>query len=302
MTPAPELIYVTGKGGSGKTTVATALATAAALSGRRTVLCAFAGGEGLTRRGDDLWSLTIDPRSALIEWMRSQPGGGVAAAMLGHSRGFAHFVEAAPGVKELVALGKVIDLARRADPYDLVVVDGPSTGHALAMLNTPHTIAQVAHHGPIGVQARPLHEFLADPRHTTFVGVTLPEEMSLHELLDLDAGLRDAVGRGVDLIVVDGVYPDRFTDAEADGLRSLADRAPSGPVAAALAEHRQARLHADRVAWLGERVAAPIVTLPFVFGAEIGAEQYREFADVIASSPARDPRRAGRHPVPLPHP
>lgn len=283
MTPSPELIYVTGKGGSGKTTVATAVATAAALSGRRTVLCAFAGAEGLTRRGENLWSLTIDPRSALIEWMRSQPGGAVAATMLGHSRAFSHFVAAAPGVKELVALGKVVDLARRGDPYDLVVVDGPSTGHALAMLNTPHTIAQVARHGPIGLEARPLHEFLADPHHTTFVGVTLPEEMSLHELLDLDAGLRDAVGRGVDLVVVDGVYPDRFTGTEAQRLESLADGGRSGPVAAALAEHRQARLHADRVAWLREHLAAPIVTLPFVFAAEIGSEQYRDFADLLAA-------------------
>ena len=302
MTPAPELIYVTGKGGSGKTTVATALATAAALSGCRTVLCGFAGAAGLTRRGDDLWSLTIDPRAALIEWMRSQPGGAVAAAMLGHSRAVSHFVDAAPGVKELVALGKVIDLARRADPYDLVVVDGPSTGHALAMLNTPHTIAQVARHGPIGLQARPLHEFLADPRHTTFVGVTLPEEMSLHELLELDQGLRDAVGRGLDLIVVDGVYPDRFTDSEADRLRRVAEGTRSGPVAAALAEHRQARLHADRVAWLREQVAVPIVTLPFVFAAEIGAEHYRAFADIIIASPARVPRRADTHRAPLPQP
>ena len=85
----------------------------------------------------------------------------------------------------------------------------------------------VAAAGSAGAQAREVHGFLADPERTAYVGVSLPEEMPLHELLELEQGLQDAVGRGLDLVVIDGVYPDRFTDDEAARLRELA--ASSGP-------------------------------------------------------------------------
>lgn len=95
---------MTGKGGAGKTTVAAALGVAAAAGGRHTLVCDLAGDgrDGEVRLGKDLRSLSIDPRAALIEWMRSQPGGALAAPVLGRSTAFTHFVDAAPGAKELV--------------------------------------------------------------------------------------------------------------------------------------------------------------------------------------------------------
>jgi hypothetical protein len=101
--------------------------------------------------------------------------------------------------------------------------------------------------------------------------------MSVHELLQLDDGLHDAVGRGLDLIVVDSVYPDRFTDAEAVRLEELA--AGSSQVRAALAEHRTARRHGRRIRDLRARTRAPIVELPFVFEAELGPADYERLAD-----------------------
>lgn len=273
-----DLVYVTGKGGAGKTTVAAALGRAGAASGRRTLVCDLtAGGRtGEIRLARHLWSLSVDPRAALIEWLRSQPGGALAAPVLGRSTAFTHFVDAAPGAKELITIGKVVDLAVA---YDLVVVDGPSTGHALGMLAAPQTVAQVAPVGPIGAQARGVHDFLTDPERTGYVGVTLPEEMSLHELLELEHGLDEALGRSLDLVVVDGVYPDRFSGAEAKRLEELARHATArGQLHAALDEHRQARVHAKRVRWLRKQTRAPVVTLPFVFAAEIGAAEHEQLA------------------------
>jgi len=269
-----DLLFVTGKGGTGKTTVAAALGVAASECARRALVCDLVGGQPVAVAVSERLSVAhIEPRAAFTEWMREQPGGAVAATVLGHSAAFAQFVDAAPGAKELVTIGKAVDLASSGG-YGVVIADGPSTGHALAMLRAPRTVASVAHVGPIAVQARGVERFLRDPDRTGYAGVALPEELPLHELLELDAGLRETVGRGLDLIVVNGVYPDRFSDEEAERLHAVDGR---GPVGAALAEHRRARAHSERVAWLRDRTATPIVTLPFVFG-ELDADELASLA------------------------
>jgi len=268
-----SLVYVSGKGGTGKTTVTASLQIAAERLGRSTLVCELAGAHRVPG------SLSIDARTALTEWVRTQPGGRLAAPVLSRARAFTQFVEAAPGATELVTVGKFIDLARSGDA-DVVLVDGPSTGHAVGMLSAAHTVSEIASRGPIGAQARGLHEYLADPERTAYAGVALPEEMSLHELLELDAELERAVGRRLDLVVVNGVFPDRLTRAEAARLRPLAAR--SAPVRAALDEHRQAEVHADRIEWLRERVAAPLITLPFVF-TEIRSRELERLAERLMS-------------------
>ncbi|HEX5617684.1 MAG TPA: ArsA-related P-loop ATPase [Solirubrobacteraceae bacterium] len=264
------LVYVSGKGGAGKTTVAATLQIAAVRLGLQAIVCEVGGSHQIPG------SVAIEPGAALSEWIRRQPGGRLAAPVLSRSRAFRPFVEAAPGAKELVTVGKFIDLAQSGES-DIVIVDAPSTGHALGMLSAARTVSQIASHGPIAAQARELHEYLADAERTAYVGVTLAEEMSLHELMELDAGLRHAIGRGLDLVVVNGVFPDRLTADEAQRLRGAAPR--SSPVRAALSMHRQAQLHARRTDWLRERVAAPVVTLPFVFATEIGRSELEQLAE-----------------------
>ena len=148
-----RLLYVTGKGGVGKTTVAAAIGLAAAKAGRRTIVCELAEQDRVSRAfrrqgvvaetevelAENLWAITIDPRRALEEWLARQIGG-TGLKVLARSSAFQYFVAAAPGAKELITIAKVWELAqsarwdRRGRPYDLVVVDAPASGHGLAML------------------------------------------------------------------------------------------------------------------------------------------------------------------------
>jgi anion-transporting ArsA/GET3 family ATPase len=299
------LLYVTGKGGVGKTTVAASIGLAAAGRGRRTIVCevaeqdrvsrAFAR-EGVRREqevqlADNLWAITIDPNAALREWLARQLGGPALKLITGSSA-FQHFVAAAPGAKELITIAKVWELAQlhRWDAhnrtYDLVVVDAPASGHGLAMLTAPGTFGEIARVGPIRRQAHKVRDMLADPSRTGYVAVALPEEMPVNETLELGTRLQDAVGLGLDAIVVNGLYPARFSGKEAEALRAAAENglAPESlaAVRAALAEHERARTQRSHLRRLKREADAPVHTLPFLFDAEIGLDEYATLAAKLA--------------------
>jgi anion-transporting ArsA/GET3 family ATPase len=166
--------------------------------------------------------------------------------------------------------------------YDLVVVDAPASGHGLAMLTAPRTYGEIARVGPIRRQAFKVRDMLADRRRTGYVAVALPEEMPVNETLELDTRLRDAVGRGLDAIVVNGLYPARFSAKEADALRAAADNglAPESlaAVRAALAEHERARTQRSHLRRLKRDAEARVHTLPFLFDAEVGLDEYATLA------------------------
>src|SRR2546430_15585454 len=166
-----SLIYVTGKGGVGRSTVAGALGLVAAARGRRTIVCEVAeqgrlpGVFGRELEGpeeieltDALWATSVDPQAALEEWLRTQVGGPLVR-LLAQSSAFQYFVAAAPRARELVTIVKGWELAPRkrwkrgAEGYDLVLLDAPASGHGVGMLRTPKTYGDLARLGPIHKQA-----------------------------------------------------------------------------------------------------------------------------------------------------
>ena len=300
-----RLIVVTGKGGVGKTTVAAALGLAAARSGKRTIVAEVSEQERLSglfgrralghREGklaDGLHGISIDPDRAKEEWLRYQLKSSALAGLLGGSRIFHYLTAAAPGVDELVTIGKVWDLAqleRRVGgtrPYDLAIVDSPATGHGVALLRAPRTYAQIARVGPIAKQARSIHNFLADSRTTGVLAVALPEEMPVNETIDLRAGLSSDMGMDIHTTVVNAVLPDRFKGREAKRLASLDGRlsaAARGAVATALSEHGRASEQREQIERLRREGGAPLVSLPFLFEPDLGPAEVRQLSERLES-------------------
>jgi anion-transporting ArsA/GET3 family ATPase len=282
-----RLVFVTGKGGVGKSAVAAALGLVAARAGRRTIVAEVArrddvhralggeeGGWDETPLRDGLFALSVDPQRAMEEYLADQLSRPLAE-VLASSRIFGYLAAATPGMRELLTVGKLWELAqpeRRtpgAEPYDLVVVDAPATGHGLALLDAPRTFGDVAAAGPVARQARTIAATFADRAITGTVVVATPEEMPVNEALHL----RRELGDRLDLMVANALRPDRFSDAEADRLAGLT--APAARTA--LTVHRRAREQRTQLARLG-----PDVTLPFAADPAGGAD-LDVLADALAS-------------------
>ncbi len=237
-----RLIFVTGKGGVGKSTVAAALGVLGARHGLRTMVAELSSQQrvqGLFDRYGEhfeevqlatrLFTISIDPENAMDEYLRVKVG------PLGHalagSRLFQAFAMATPGMRELLTIGKVWELAqlhrrtRGASPYDLVIVDAPATGHGLGLLRTPRTFADIARVGPIAHQGRTIAETLADQDFTGVVAVATPEEMPVNETLTLCEDV-EREELALDLVVLNGLYPVRFDPARGRPARRCARAQP----------------------------------------------------------------------------
>jgi len=276
-------VLVTGKGGVGKTTVAAALGLNAARRGKRVVLCEVAE---QTRLGsmlgrlphEGLEAVSVDPERAKQEWLRYQLKSRTVASVLGGSGLFQYLTAAAPGLTELVTMGKVWDLAQlepRAggQGYDLAIVDAPATGHGLAMLRAPSTYANIARVGPVGRHAERIDSFVRDPAQTGVMTVALPEEMPVNETVEFERALQRELDMTVDAIVVNALHPARFNKEDVRRLENAGGgKVAQAAIDAALSEHRRARGEHAQVRRLRRAASAPVVTLPRVFEPELGRE------------------------------
>src|ERR1035438_362496 len=278
-----SLLVVTGKGGVGKSTVAAALGLAASRRGLRTIVVEVAAREDVSRVlaantagvyaeravSARLDHISIDPQRAMEEYLRQRLPMGALAALLSRSRIFTALTAATPGMREMLTIGKVWELAqherrtRGAEPYDLVVLDAPATGHGLAMLQSPRTFASVARVGPVAKEGRAVASFLGDPRRTAVLAVSTAEEMPVSETLELRSRLRGELGLDLSLVVVNAVVSHRFSGGDERTLRA----APSSPARhAALFLAAWARQQRAQIVRLREGLqGVELVKLPFVF-------------------------------------
>jgi anion-transporting ArsA/GET3 family ATPase len=293
------LLVVTGKGGVGKSTVAAALGVAAAARGLRTIVAEVAARDDVSRTlagagahavfveravADGLHHISIDPESALEEYLRDQLPRGVSD-IVASSRMFSYLAAATPGLRELLTVGKVWELCqpdRRtpgAHPYDLVILDAPATGHGVAVLTAPGTFADAARMGPVARQGGRIHEMLTDPEQTAVIAVAAAEEMPVNETLALQDALRDELGQRFAAVVVNGVLPKRFTQQE---FRALEHANGSRAVRAARAEAARSRGHRAQLARLRRGVpGVEVRSLPFLFETALGPAEIERLAQEL---------------------
>ena len=296
-----RLVFVTGKGGVGKSTVATALGLVAAQRGQRTIVAELASQQRVQRAfaqageefeevrlAERLFAISIDPQQAMEEYLRVKAG--AVGQMLSASKLFQSFAMATPGMRELLSIGKVWELAqfeRRtegAEAYDFVVVDAPATGHGVGVLRTPRTFADIARVGPIARQGRTIAATIADRDFTSVIAVAQPEEMAVNETLALVDALAEE-SLTLDAVILNALYPARFSNGAPERL-SEALQSASSPLArsalrAALSEHARASAQSEQRGRLAGGLDCPLIELPYVFCDRLGPEQLQLLADAL---------------------
>lgn len=238
-----NLVLVVGKGGVGKSTLAQAAAHALAARGKRTLLCRVLqmseAEQVLRERARNLWEVTLNPTECFREYVAMKLRVKTLATFILGNRVMQYLGKAAPGVREMVLLGKFWHERTR---YDHVVVDMPSTGYALTMLHTPFNFASLFPGGPIYHDAMAMIGTLSDPVQTAIVAVALAEEMPVQESLELAAKLRALMPKNVAWLVMNRL----ISSPEAVGLDFAANGSrPLHPALAALS-HRLLRVRAQK--------------------------------------------------------
>jgi hypothetical protein len=251
-----RLLFVTGKGGTGKTSVAAALGVAAARTGLETVvvelgkhaalpslLCGEAGlaeaqdGRTPVPVGPGLYTLRLDPLEALCEYLEIQLRVRSLVNGVIRSPAFAQLLAAAPGWRELITLGKLWHLESRSQGdrprWDLLIVDAPATGHGLSLLSTPQVVIDTVKLGPLRRHTEWVQQLIQDGSRTLIVPVTLPEELPVKETLELCTGV-DALNLTLGPLIANCIEPPPSWADEADLRRriELLDDRDSAPLPA----------------------------------------------------------------------
>jgi hypothetical protein len=306
---ASRLVIVAGKGGVGETTVSATLARAAALTGLSTLIVEVEGKSGLPAvfgQGElgydevvlaagggpdgaaDVRARTLTADAALVEYLRDHGLSRISRRLV--SSGALDVVAtAAPGIKDILLLGKVKQLVREG-VADLIVLDAPAAGHAITFLQSARSLIDTVNVGPINAQARDVLSLLEDHRQCQVVLVTIPEETPVNEAVETAFSLEDRVGIGLGPIVVNGVYPPiEGLVVDEPAVAATADEAdvslrPGEAVALASAARfrlDRSALQAEQVARLHAQLPLSQLRLPFLFSAEIGPAELDELARVM---------------------
>ncbi|HEY0469391.1 MAG TPA: ArsA family ATPase [Polyangiaceae bacterium] len=246
-----RFLFITGKGGVGKTTVTAALARSLSGRGLRVLVTACGAKERLgtllgaqplrstiSELAPNIWGVRLVSEVALREYGAMKLKNRVLVDAIFDSKYVAGFLSGTPGMKEWSLLGKAwfhsTEEENGRPRFDVVLFDAPATGHGLDMLRVPKVIVEIAPPGVLRSDAERAWEMFRDPARSGVVVVTLPEEMPTNESLELCAALRRELTLPIAEIVVNSLLPPLFSQAEAIALERLGAVDESTPAHAVL--------------------------------------------------------------------
>jgi anion-transporting ArsA/GET3 family ATPase len=290
-----SVLVIVGKGGVGKSTLSATVARLAARNGVSVLLVELESRSGSTGMfGDHILStvepelsvgdrgsrpapiraLTITPDDALVDYLLNHGLSG-AARRLAKSGMLDVAATAIPGLRDILVLGKIVQL-EQTHLADLIVVDGPASGHATTFLTSAHGLLDSSRAGPIHAQAAEVVGFLSDPARCQVVLVTLAEETPVNETVEMALTLQDRVGTHLGPVIVNCLYKrldhldaDPEAAAAAAGVILRPGEADAIGSAAAFRRRRQ-EIQAQQAIRLAEALPLPQLSLPYLFAAEIG--------------------------------
>lgn len=300
---ARQLHFVTGKGGVGKSVVACALASAFVKQGKRTLLvqvnapdrhAALLGippvHEEVARAGPNLFVVNTTPAAALREYALLVVKFDALYRTVFENRVTKAFLRFVPSMAELTMMGKVWFHAEEVEGdrprYDRIVVDAPSTGHALKLLSVSRTVRDASRFGPMHEKTKLMAHVFGDPKRMAMHVVTIPEDMPVNESLDLIAAVRAAGDAPTGLLVLNNLLDPLFDDETSRAL----DRAAASPVAGqaralvdvGLRRRARERVEAEeRRRLVDAKLGMPIVPLPHLRVPELGPAEVERFAGVF---------------------
>lgn len=309
MTPLldRQLLFVTGKGGVGKSTVAAALGLLAAEAGKKTLVCEVDAKGNLAdfyESGDtafearelqpNLWAMSMNTEESLKEYLSLQLRIPLIARIGPIARTFDFIANAAPGVKEILTVGKVAWEVQERN-YDLVIVDSVASGHIIGQLNAPVGINELVQVGVVRNQTQWMLDILEDPARTGVVIVSAPEEMPTTETIELVGRLDEETNVDLAAIVVNRVLPELFTEREEVIFERLRDPSAVATLAEAVDGDPQPILDAADLAVTLRRTRAghltvlreamdptlPLLYLPYLFTRSHGARATRQVAELL---------------------
>jgi anion-transporting ArsA/GET3 family ATPase len=303
-----RLVFVTGKGGVGKTTVAAGLGLLAAERGLRTLVCEVDAKGGLadffeasttdfTPREVQprLFAMSMDTEESLKEYLHLQLKVPLIARVGPLARTFDFIASAAPGVKEILTVGKLCWEVRERH-FDLVVVDAVASGHIVSQLAAPQGINELVQVGLVRNQTGWMIDILSDPAQTGVVIVSAPEEMPVNETIELAARIDAETDVDLAAVVVNRVLPELFSRAEEEVFDQLREpdrvdalsRAVDGDVGPVFDGAELAvtlrRTRAGHLTTLREHLPSDLAMLylPYQFARAHGMRATRQVAEALA--------------------
>lgn len=291
-----KLVVVSGKGGVGKTTVSLALAILAARRGKKVLVAEVNSEEQVSHLLDrspigyretrllpdlwpDLWGINIQPKKAFEEYVLMQIKFRKLYRAVFENRLVRYFIDATPGLGDLMCIGKIYSLV---DRYDLVIVDAPATGHSMALFEIPSIVSKAVRVGPLKTEADRIDRLLHDSKKTVMTLVTLPEEMPIAEAVEMRRNLEEKLKLSLGPLFLNQFQKTAFVEKEKTEIEKR--KKEMDPSLWKVLDLEMTR--AEMSAVYSERLAAeakghPIVPIPFIYSTRFRLKEIETMAAEI---------------------